>query len=281
MAAIITLTTDFGLTDGYVAAMKGVILGINPEAKLVDICHTIKPQNIPQAAFVLSTAYPYFPQRTIHLVVIDPGVGTERRAIIIRTPSADFVAPDNGVLSYVIQESSAKPVADSINLHQIELEPGLEVVAITNSQFWRTPVSPTFHGRDIFAPVAALLSLGFPPINFGEAITSLTVLPFPKPQPALDGSLVGHVIHIDNFGNLITSIKSGDLPQAKQPITIEVGDHLIHGLSSTYAEGRGLLALIGSSGYLEVALKGGNASAFLDAEVGSEVGLRQPPGGNQ
>jgi len=275
MGAIITLTTDFGLIDAYVAAMKGVILGINPEAKLVDICHTIKPQNIAQAAFVLSTAYRFFPQKTIHLVVVDPGVGTERRAIILRTPSADFVAPDNGVLSYVIQESSAKPVADNSNLQQIELEAGLEAVVITKSQLWRTPVSPTFHGRDIFAPVAGLLSLGFPPIDFGEALTSLTMLPLPQPHRRPDGSLVGHVLHIDNFGNLITNIKSSDLPPTKEPITIEVGNHVISGLSRTYAEGRGLFALIGSSGYLEVSLKGGSASAFLDAEVGSEVRLKR------
>jgi S-adenosylmethionine hydrolase len=281
MGAIITLTTDFGLTDAYVAAMKGVILGINPEAKLVDICHTIKPQNIPQAAFVLSTAYRFFPQKTIHLVVVDPGVGTERRAIILRTPSADFVAPDNGVLSYVIQESLAKPMANNGNLQQIELEPGLEAVAITKSQLWRTPVSSTFHGRDIFAPVAGLLSLGFPPIDFGEAITSLSMLPLPQPHGRPDGSLVGHVLHIDNFGNLITNIKNSDLPPTKEPITIEVGNHVILGLSRTYAEGRGLLALIGSSGYLEVSLKGGSASAFLDAEVGSEIRLKRQPGGNQ
>jgi len=275
MGAIITLTTDFGLTDAYVAAMKGVILGINPEAKLIDICHSIKPQNIPQAAFVLSTAYQFFPQKTIHLVVVDPGVGTERRGIILRTPSADFVAPDNGVLSYAIQESSAKPAADNVNLQERELEPGLEAVAITKPQFWRTPVSSTFHGRDIFAPIAALLSLGFPPINFGEAITSLTMLPLPKPHRRPDGSLVGHILHIDNFGNLITNIKGSDLLPTKQPITVEVGNHVISGLSRTYAEGKGLLTLIGSSGYLEVSLKGGSASAFLDAEVGSEVRLRR------
>ena len=275
MGTIITLTTDFGLTDAYVAAMKGVILGINPEAKLIDICHSIKPQNIPQAAFVLSTAYQFFPQKTIHLVVVDPGVGTERRAIILRTPSADFVAPDNGVLSYVIQESSAKPAADNVNLQERELEPGLEAVAISKPQFWRTPISSTFHGRDLFAPVAALLSLGFPPIDFGEAITSLTMLPLPKPHRRPDGSLVGHVLHIDNFGNLITSIKGSDLLPTKQPIAVEVGNHLISGLSRTYAEGQGLLTLIGSNGYLEVSLKGGSASAFLDAEVGSEVRLRQ------
>ena len=243
MSAIITFTTDFGLADAYVAAMKGVILGINPEAKLVDICHTIKPQNIPQAAFVLGTAYQYFPQKTVHMVIVDPGVGTERRAIILRTPAADFVAPDNGVLSYVIQEYSARPVKSSVTLQQTELE----AVAITKSRFWRSPVRPTFHGRDIFAPVAAQLSLGIPPIDFGEAITSVAVLPFPYPYRATDGSLVGHIIHIDSFGNLITSIKQDDIPPPERAITIEVGNQSISGLSLTYAENEGLLALIGSS----------------------------------
>ncbi len=274
MSAIITLTTDLGFTDAYVAAMKGVILGINPEAKLIDICHTIKPQNIPQAAFVLGTAYQFFPEKTIHVVVVDPGVGTERRAIILRTPSADFVAPDNGVLSYVLQQSSTKPVDNNASLQQVELEPGMEAVTITKPRFWRSPVSPTFHGRDIFAPVAARLSLGFPPIDFGEAITSVTMLPLPHPYQAPDGSLVGHILHIDSFGNLITNIKGADLPKTRQTMTIEVGNQLISGLSRTYAEGSGLLALIGSSGHLEVSLKGGSACAFLNAEVGNEVKIR-------
>lgn len=292
MDAIITLTTDFGLADAYVAAMKGVILGINPGATLVDVCHTIQPQNIYQAAFVLSTACQFFPERTIHLVVVDPGVGTERRAIILSTPTAYFVAPDNGVLSYVIQQSikgrlkrrsssedysppsRLKEQGTEGNLQQVELEAGLEAVAITKPQFWRSPVSPTFHGRDIFAPVAAQLSLGLPLAAFGERITSLAVIPLPLLHRGPDGSLVGHIIHIDSFGNLITNIKSDDLPQAKQAINVEVGNQYISELSHTYAEGKELLALIGSSGYLEVALKRGSACAFLNAKVGDEVRLR-------
>jgi len=258
MAPIITLTTDLGLTDAYVAEMKGVILGINPEAKLVDICHTIKPQNVAQAAFVLSRAYPFFPEGAIHVVVVDPGVGTRRRAIILRTKSASFVAPDNGVLSYVIGQSSA-----------------WEAVAITQPRFWRPTVSPTFHGRDIFAPVAARLSLGLPLTDFGEVITSVTMLPLPQPYQAVDGSIVGHVIHIDSFGNLITDVSSDNLPKGKRGLTIEVGGQLISGLSHTYAEGKGLLALIGSDGYLEIAVKDGNASAVLSAKVGDEVRIRQ------
>ena len=272
MGAIITLTTDFGLADAYVAVMKGVILGINPEARLVDICHSIKPQNIAQAAFVLSTAYRFFPGRTIHVVVVDPGVGTRRRAIILRTPPADFVAPDNGVLSLVIEQTSAKPLR--INHQQVELAPGMEAVAITRPEFWRSPVSPTFHGRDIFAPVAARLSLGFPLADFGETINSLAMLTMSRPCLAADNALVGYVRHIDNFGNLITNITGDDLPQTGKALTVEVGNQSIPGLCRTYQEGRGLLALIGSNGYLEVSLKGGSASTFLAVEVGSEVKIR-------
>jgi len=281
MGAIITLTTDFGLTDAYVAAMKGVILGINPEAKLVDICHTIKPQHIIQAAFVLNTAYQFFPEKTIHIVVVDPEVGTERRAIILRTPSAYFIAPDNGVLSYIIELFSTKPMESSTSRQQRELAPDLEAITITKPEFWRSPVSPTFHGRDIFAPVAARLSLGFPPADFGERITSLTVLPLLHPHQAPSGILVGHILHIDNFGNLITDIRNEDLPPTKESITIEVGNQLIRRLSRTYAEGEELLALIGSSGYLEVSRKRGSAGDFLNAEIGNEVRVKQQTGGNQ
>jgi S-adenosylmethionine hydrolase len=279
MGGIITLTTDFGLTDSYVAAMKGVILGINRDITLVDICHNIKPQNIVQAAFVLSTAYPFFPQKTIHLVVVDPGVGTGRKAIILRTPLADFVAPDNGVLSYVIRQFSTR-FGDELKAKQIELEPALEAVALTESRFWRLPVSPTFHGRDIFAPVAALLSLGFPPIEFGEKVARVTILPLPQPYQAPDGLLLGHILHIDSFGNLITDVKGEDLEPLGPAVTVEVGDQVISGLSRTYAEGRGLLALIGSSGYLEVSLNGGSAQALLDARVGNEVRIRLHKGGS-
>jgi len=273
MGAIITLTTDLGLNDAYVAVMKGVILGINPEARIIDICHTIAPQNILQGAFVLSTAYEFFPGRTVHVVVVDPGVGTERRAIILRTPLADFVAPDNGVLSYVIRQSSTGP-ENTADRRQIEPGSGLEAVAITNSRLWRSPVSPTFHGRDIFAPVAARLSLGLPPIDFGEPVSSITTLPLPHPYRMPDGVLVGHIIHIDGFGNLITDVRSGDLPQTRQAITIEIGNESISGLSRVYAEGPGLLALIGSSGYLEIALPGGSAHALVGVKAGDELRIK-------
>lgn len=269
MGAIITLTTDFGLADAYVAAMKGVVLGINPRAQLVDICHTIPPRDIARAAFVLGTACPFFPPATIHLVVVDPGVGTDREAVIIRTPEADFIAPDNGVLSYVLQPYLTGPA--KANRQKLKKTPGLEAVAITESRFWRSPVSATFHGRDIFAPVAAHLSLGVPPSEFGEAVDSLAVLPLSLPSRLPDGTLSGSILHIDNFGNLITNIRSRDLPRNPENITIQVGDAVIHGLSRTYGESSGLLALIGSSDYLEIALKNGSAAGFLNARAGDKV----------
>ena len=276
MSVVITLTTDFGLADAYVAAMKGVMLGISPDARLVDICHTVTPQNAAQAAFVLSTAYRFFPEGTVHLVVVDPGVGSERRAIILRTPSACFVAPDNGVLSYVIEQSSPGPdVGETPCLHQRQLGPELEAVAITRPRFWCSPVSATFHGRDVFAPVAAHLSLGGPPTEFGESLDSLNVLPLARPERRPDGTVAGRVLHADVFGNLITNIRCQDLPTDGDRVAVEIGGRTIQGLTRTYAESEGLLALVGSSGYLEVSLKDGSAHDLLRANVGDEVILRQ------
>ena len=271
MSAVITLTTDFGLSDAFVAAMKGIILGINPSVTLVDISHDIKPQNITQAAFVLSTAYSFFPKRTIHVVVVDPGVGTERKAVVLRTPDFDFVAPDNGVLSYVIQPYVAGRVKN--NRQSLKTAGGLEAFAITESRFWRSPVSATFHGRDIFAPVAAHLSLGMIPSAFGPPVDSLTALPLSRPFRAPDGSLVGRVIHIDGFGNLITDIAVRDLPPDTSDIKIKVRHRVIRSLSRTYGVSEGLLALIGSSGCLEISLRDGDAAAFLHARVGDKVAI--------
>jgi len=270
MNAIITLTTDFGLTDAYVAAMKGVILGINPRAKIIDICHTIAPQNISQAAFVLNTAYKFFPERTIHVVVVDPEVGTGRRAIILRTHGFDFIAPDNGVLSYIMEPFVKERLSPA--QRQVTLPLELEAVSITKPEFWRTPVSSTFHGRDIFAPIAARLSLGTSPEEFGDVINSITLLPETRPYQESEDTLAGRIIHADRFGNLITNFKREDLPE--EPFIVEVGNRSISGLRRTYAEGEGLLALIGSSGYLEIAVKGGSALDFLGVAVGSEVRIK-------
>ncbi len=271
MSSVITLTTDFGLADAYAAAMKGVILGINPDARLVDICHTIESRNIPQAAFVLSTVYEFFPERTVHLVVVDPGVGTHRKAVILRTPQADFIAPDNGVLSYVIEQYTRGNVTD--NRQPLDTDKAV-AIEITNKRYWLRDVSATFHGRDIFAPVAAHLSLGTPLAEFGNPLDSLAVLYLLKPRQEADGSVIGSILHIDNFGNLITNIKQRDLPRDTAGITVEVKSKIINGIADTYAASDGLCALTGSSGYLEIALKDGSAATYLTAVVGDEVIIR-------
>jgi hypothetical protein len=271
--AIITLTTDFGLDDAYVAAMKGVILEINPEATIVDICHSIEPQNIRQGAFVLSTAFCYFPQDTVHLVVVDPGVGGPRRPIILETDSAIFVAPDNGILSYVIQSSTSQRVS---RRSLMKLPPELQAFEITNSKYWRHPVSSTFHGRDVFAPVAAHVSRGIPLDELGRFIASVNVFPLPRPQSDAVGNLTGHILHIDRFGNLITDITGGDLPSGRY--SIQVAGHQIDSLSPSYEQGRGLLALLGSSGHLEIASKGGSAARLLGSKPGDELRITRRAG---
>lgn len=273
MTPVITLTTDFGIRDAYVASMKGVILGLNPKAIIVDISHAIEPQNIMQAAFILSTAYQYFPEGTIHLAVVDPGVGSRRKAIVLKTDSAFFVAPDNGILSYIVDELGKLPGKPARHLVSAaeprKLPSGLEAVNITNEQYWHQPVSTTFHGRDIFAPIAAHLSLGVPPNKFGGVLGQVHVFPVPRQYKNARGELVGLVLHIDGFGNLITNIRSGNLPSEKA--TIIVGKHQIRGISSFYAHARGLAAVMGSSGYLEISLKNGNTAEFLGVKVGHEV----------
>jgi S-adenosylmethionine hydrolase len=205
------------------------------------------------------------------MAIVDPGVGSERQGIILKTPSALFVAPDNGVLSYIINEFSPKGSSLQISqgLGEVKLKKGLEAVAITDPRFWRQPVSSTFHGRDIFAPVAAGLALGISPYEYGEKITSLHVFPTPKPSFDLQDNLVGHIRYVDHFGNLITDIKGGDLPG--KDIIVEIGGDRIQGISSYYAQKEGLMAILGSSGYLEISLGNGSACNFLGMGVGDEI----------
>ncbi len=273
MSPVITLTTDFGYDDAYVAAVKGAILNINPVATIVDVSHSIKPQDILQAAFVLSAVYRYFPKETVHVAIVDPGVGSDRRGIILKTPSAIFVGPDNGILSYVIDDlfspESRSVIEQTHGLTEIVFKTGLEAAAITDPRFWRHPVSPTFHGRDVFAPVAAGLSLGISLYEFGEKINSLHVLPVPKASLDPDGNLIGQVIHIDRFGNLIVNIRSNSLPGKN--VVIEVGGQRIQGISDYYAQKEGVMAVVGSSGYLEISLRDGSARDFLGIGEGDEI----------
>jgi S-adenosylmethionine hydrolase len=273
MSSIITLTTDFGYEDAYVGAMKGAILSINPGANIIDVSHSIGPQNVLQGAFVLNAAYHYFPKDTVHMAIVDPGVGSDRQGIILKTPSAIFVAPDNGILSYIIDDlfsiESQPPGEQTQDLTEVVFKKGLEAAAITDPRFWRHPVSSTFHGRDIFAPVAAGLSLGISLYEFGEKVNSLHIVPVPKPCFDPEGSLIGKVLHVDHFGTLITNIRSSDL--SGKDAVIEVAGYCIHGVSDYYAQKEGAMAVVGSSGYLEISVRDGSACDVLGAVIGDEI----------
>lgn len=255
MSNIITLCTDFGLRDGYVAAMKGVMLSIVSEVRLVDISHDIAPQSVREGAFVLNSAYAFFPSGTVHLVVIDPGVGGERRAVAVRAGEHLFVAPDNGVLEYVLRA-----------------EKDIEPVSLTRPAYWRDEVSETFHGRDIFAPVAAHLARGVPLEDLGASLKELVRLDLPVPERQGDGTIIGHAIHIDGFGNVVTNIPASML-QGDERWKVVVGKRRIVGLSSTYASAaRGdLIALIGSHGFLEIAVREGSAARIAHLTMSDTV----------
>jgi len=256
---VIALLSDFGTTDGYAGIMHGVILRINPTAVVVDVCHDIPPQDVHAAAFVLSTVYPYFAEDTVHVVVVDPGVGSERRALGVRTLRGTFVAPDNGVLSYVLRE------------------PALEVVQLTDARYWLSPLGSTFHGRDVFAPVAAHLSQGVPLSEMGDIIQDPIHFPIAEALVRDDGSISGQVLHVDRFGNLITNIQP-ELLVVGQSLRVHIAGREVDGLATAYAQvadGQ-LLALYGSSGYLEVAVRNGNAAAIL--KVGRGAGVVVIPG---
>jgi S-adenosylmethionine hydrolase len=263
---LITLTTDFGLTDSYVAQMKGSILTIAPEAVLVDVTHNIPQQDCGAAAAVLADVVGAFPAGTIHLVVVDPGVGTNRRAVAVEVrgdeDAADlrFVAPDNGVLTRVLENRSIT-----------------RAVRLADPRFWRASVSQTFHGRDIFGPVAAHWSLGVDLAEFGPPLDSpLIKLSIPAPI-SKGGQICGEVIRTDSFGNLITNIGAESLPEAdRSRLTVEIGTQRIAGISRAYQDRSvgELVAVIGSSGMLEIAICCGRAGEILAAWSGDKVIVR-------
>lgn len=255
VSEIITLCTDFGLRDGYVAAMKGVMLSIAPGVRLVDISHNVAPQSVREGAFVLYSAYRFFSPGTVHLVVVDPGVGSERRAVAVRVGEHLFVAPDNGILGYVLREENE-----------------VEAVSLTDPTYWRGEVSETFHGRDIFAPVAAHLAQGVALGDMGEPLEKLVQLDLPVARRQDDGSIIGHVIHIDGFGNVVTDIPA-DMLQDRDRWQVMAGKERIIGLSSTYASAAkgDLVALIGSHGFLEIAVREGSAARIAHLHVGDTV----------
>ena len=259
----LVFTTDFGLCDPYAGVMKGVALTINPTASLIDLTHQISPQNVAQGSFLLGLNHRFFPRDAIHVVVVDPFVGTDRRPVLISTPWGRFVAPDNGLLSGVLNLYLDTPPL-STGLVRTPLE--ITAVHLTNSEYWHHPVSQTFHGRDIFTPVAAHLSLGVSPEAMGDIINSLFYVPMAQPEMR-EGVIKGRVIYQDVYGNLISNISSDYLPENRR-IEVRIEDQRISGLSRTFNDPNHgsdskLIALIGSHGYLEVAVPNGNAAALL------------------
>jgi S-adenosylmethionine hydrolase len=255
---IITLTTDYGTNDHLIGVMKGVILSVNPEVNIVDITHGVLPHDILDGALTIGQAYRHFPPKTIHIVVVDPGVGTQRRPILVASDQHYFVAPDNGVLSSVYDQTEA-----------------LYAWHIISEHYFKQPVSKTFHGRDIFAPVAAWLSKSWQTSAFGEPVTDFARFAIPRPK-ASGNTIKGLVLRVDQFGNLITNFKLDDVPalaSADGKCTIKAGNAVITQLVPTFAEGASgqAVGVIGSSGYLEICVNKSSAARALGIGRGAEV----------
>jgi hypothetical protein len=257
---IITLTTDFGSNDHFVGAMKGVILDIVPDAQIVDICHSVQAFDVLDGALTISQAYSYFPNRTVHVVVVDPGVGTARRPIVASCDKYHFVAPDNGVLSLVYAR-----------------EERIHVRHITSEHYFLQPVSNTFHARDIFSPVAAYLAKEVDSLKFGEEIEDYVRFSAPKPKATDQNRLRGVVLKIDRFGNLITNITPQDAPMLfgaePKAFKIVIGSREITEIHNAYAEGAPgeVIGILGSMGFLEIAANRGAAAQLTGAGKGSDV----------
>ena len=254
---IITLTTDFGASSPYVAEMKAAVLSLCPDVHLVDITHTVPAQNVRYGAVVLHDVTRGFPAGTIHVAVVDPGVGTERLVVYADIGSQRYVAPDNGLLSLLADKQGCR-----------------QLITLDRDQYWRSPVSSTFHGRDVMAPVAAHLATGVEPARLGSPCSQLHSLDWPEASATRDG-LTGHVLIIDSFGNLLTNIERPQIPTnvPLQNVSVRCEGITCSGVLQTYgmAAPGSLLALFGSSNRLEIAVNRGNAAERIGAEVGDEV----------
>jgi hypothetical protein len=253
------LLTDFGTADYFVGAVKGAILSVNPEAVIADITHEIPPQDVEAAAFTLLAAYPTFPPETIHVAVVDPGVGSERRPIVVRADGHFFVGPDNGIFTYIYDR-----------------EPSRQTFHITSDKYFRPSPSTTFHGRDIFAPVAAALSTGVKPKKLGPSISDEVRLENSlKTELLKDSTIEGRIIHIDRFGNCITNLTRDLFNPAKQP-TLVVKRKTIDTFRDFYSSSdrNELFAIWGSAGFLEISINGDSAAKVLIAKRGDRVLLK-------
>lgn len=258
MSSIITLTTDFGQQDHYVSAMKAVILGISPSSRMIDVSHEIPPQDVMAGAWVVRNAAMLFPSGTVHLVVVDPGVGTDRKPVALQIEDQFFVGPDNGIFSLIADEYSYR------------------AVCLNNTEFWREKQSNTFHGRDIFAPVAAHLATGIELRELGDPVEELVTYRWAVPISDKDG-IQGWVVHIDRFGNLITNISSDLIwsTAGKSRFRIYAGNTILDEVVPTFGavpDGEPA-AYIGSAGTLEIAINKGNAREMLGVEKGAQVSI--------
>jgi S-adenosyl-L-methionine hydrolase (adenosine-forming) len=259
---LITLTTDFGLKDAYVGVMKGVVLAIEPRARVIDLSHEIEPHGVAEGAFLLRTAFRYFPPDAIHVAVVDPGVGTSRKAVAIETAHGIFIGPDNGLFTHVLADQNAVSGDD-------EALRGVSGVELINPQYRLEGVSNTFHGRDVFAPAAAHYARGVQLGEFGPPIKRVALLP--NSIPISRGTdLVGMILHLDRFGNAISNLRAHDLPAT--PV-FEIAGTEIEGLSASYQDSR-LNVLIGSSGFVEVAVQNGSAAGTLGLSTGDTILVR-------
>lgn len=250
---IIALLTDFGTKDYFVGAMKGVISQINENAKIIDITHDIEPQNINSAAFNLRACYKNFPKKTIFVSVVDPGVGSDRRAILVETPDYYFIAPDNGLLSFIFAKTK-----------------DYRVIKITNEKFFNRPTSKTFHGRDIFAPVAAHLSNGVKPEELGDEINDFVVSEEIKPRKISPNEIEARIIHLDHFGNIVTNFTKQDLPEN---FYLEISNQRIEKMKNFYAEAEKdeVFMIFGSAGFLEVVAFQNSAQKLLNVRNGDKI----------
>jgi len=259
---LLTMTSDFGVSDHFVGTMKGVILTINPEANIVDICNSVHSFDILDGALTIAQAYKYFPSDTVHMVIVDPGVGTNRRPLVVTAEKHIFLAPDNGVLSLVY-----------------EREERLSVRHITAEHYFLQPMSNTFHGRDLFAAVAGWLSKGVEVAKFGEEVTDFVRFAAPRPKPVNEKLMKGVVLKADKFGNLITNFTPKEVPQLFQaeppPFKILIGKSEVTRMRQTYAGGAAgeIFGVLGSMGYLEIAANRGSAAKAVGADKGSDVGV--------
>lgn len=253
---IITLLSDFGTTDHYVGVMKGVLLGMEERIRVVDLTHAVPPGRVEIGAFLLLAAYRHFPPGTVHVAVVDPGVGSSRRAVVVEAAGQFFVGPDNGLFSYVL-----------------EREPEARVREVAAGRFALRPSSTTFHGRDLFAPVGGSLARGVRGEDIGPVIHDPVRLPALRPSRSEEGVLLGRILHVDHFGNCVTSIAREDLGAAKTAIRLRVGSREIADVRSHYAgAASGQLFLVwGSTGFLEISVDGASAAALLGAETGTAV----------